>query len=72
MDEAGAPLNTHWDPDNHSLGILFQLGQADFKTVFKEVEIFFAKTNLNVYLFTSNGDEARLSQTEGTHVVFAP
>ena len=72
VDESGAPVNTHWYPDNHSLGILYQLGQVDFKTVFKEVEVFFARTNLNIYLYTSNGDEARLSQTEGTHVVFAP
>lgn len=72
VDETGAPLNTHWDPDNHSLGILYQLGQVDFKTVFKEVEVFFARTNLNIYLYTSNGDEAKLSQTEGIHVVFAP
>ncbi len=59
-----------WDPDNYSVSFNQKLKQTSFKTVFAEAEKFFTESSLNTYLYTSNGDEGRLTE-EGIRVVYA-
>ena len=44
---------------------------ADFKKAFDLAKEYFDNTNLNIYLYSSNGDEARLSKTDGILVKYA-
>lgn len=70
VDENGAPINNDWEPDNHSIGLLYNMNNVDFKTIFEESMKYFNQTNLNIYLYTSNGDQGFLSKTDGITVVY--
>ena len=65
------PPESHWEPDYHSIGFLYKMNNADFKTIFEESKKYFNQTNLNIYLYTSNGDQGYMSKTEGIAVVCA-
>lgn len=71
VDENGKPLNSNWEPDNYSIGILFKLNSTNFKTVFEKSKEYFNQKNLNIYLYTSNGDQASFSKLEGIKVIYA-
>ena len=62
---------SHWEPDNHSIGFLYKMNNTDFKTIFEESKKYFNQTNLNIYLYTSNGDQGFMSKAEGITVVYA-
>lgn len=70
IDENGHPIESHWEPDNHSIGFLYKMNNIDFKTIFEESKEYFNQTNLNIHLFTSNGDEGHMSKTAGITVVY--
>lgn len=70
VDENGLLPISHWEPDNHSIGFLYKMNNTDFKTIFEESKKYFNQTNLNMYLYTSNGDQAFMSKTEGITVVY--
>ncbi len=72
LDENGRPVITHWEPDNHTIGFLYDMNGSDFHKIFEEAKRHFDRTNLNIDLFTSNGDEAHLSKSSGVIVVYAP
>lgn len=69
-DNGSLPV-THWEPDNHSIGFLYKLNNTGFKNIFEESKNYFNQTNLNIYLYTSNGDQAYMSKTDGITVVYA-
>jgi hypothetical protein len=71
VDGNGYPLESHWEPDNHSIGFIFKMNNIDFRTIFEESKTYFNQTNLNLYLYTSNGDQGFMSKTEGITVVYA-
>jgi hypothetical protein len=71
VDENGHRPVRHWNPDNHSIGFLYKMTNTDFKTIFEESKDYFNKTNLNIYLYTSNGDQGFMSKSEGITVVYA-
>ena len=71
VDEYGHPPESHWEPDNHSIGFLYKMNSTDFRTIFEESKKYFNQTNLNIYLYTSNGDQGLMNKTEGITVVYA-
>lgn len=71
VDENGRATASHWEPDNHSIGFLYKMNNKDFRTIFEESKKYFNQTNLNIYVYTSNGDQGFMSKTEGITVVYA-
>lgn len=70
VGEDGKPIDEHWEPDKHNMKLLRQM-DSDFEKAFNLAKEHFSKANLNIYLYSSNGDEARLSKTEGITVQYA-
>ncbi|WP_147372277.1 hypothetical protein [Mariniphaga sediminis] len=70
VGENGKPIDTHWDPDNHNMRLLLQM-DSDFEKAFDLAKKHFSQANLNIYLYSSNGDQARLSKTDGIIVEYA-
>ena len=70
VDDDGKPYDRHWEPDNHSLSFLYKM-EINFEEVFELSKKIFNKTNLNIYLYSSKGDQARLSKNDGIIVEYA-
>jgi hypothetical protein len=70
VDESGKPADRHWPPDKHSLAFLYSMN-INFHSVFEISKNFFENHDLNIYLFSSNGDQARLSKNDGITVHYA-
>lgn len=59
VDETGNPIIESWPPNNYSIPFLFTM-TSDFSTIFELAKVHFNKnTALNIYLFSTNGDQAR-------------
>lgn len=71
VEENGYPATSTWEPDNHSIKFLYNLNNVDFNTIFEKSKEYFNQTNLNIYLYTSFGDQSIMSKTDGITVVFA-
>jgi len=69
VDDTGRPVNKHWEPDNHSLKFLYKMN-ITFEEIFELSKKHFENSNLNIYLYSSKGDEARLSKNDGIVVSF--
>jgi hypothetical protein len=70
VDENGKPKDTHWEPDKHSLAFQYSMN-VNFYEIFELSKQYFNQYDLNIYLFTTNGDQARLSKNDGIFVVYA-
>lgn len=70
VDDTGKPKDSHWPPDKHSLAFLYSMN-VSFQRIFELSKEYFNKYDLNIYLFSSNGDQARLSKFEGIVVKYA-
>ena len=71
VDENGYPPEQHWDPDRHLIGFLYQMNSVEFKTIFEASKDYFFQSNLDLYIYSSNGDQGRMSKSEGITVVYA-
>jgi hypothetical protein len=69
VDANGQPIEQHWEPDNHSIGFVYKMN-GDFETVLELSKEHFYETNLDIYLYTSNGDEGLMDQDNGITVVY--
>ncbi len=69
VDETGKTIDRHWEPDKHSLSFLYSM-DISFRTIFELSKEHFNKYDLNIYLFSSNGDQASLSKRHGINVVY--
>jgi hypothetical protein len=69
VDANGNIINTSWPPDNYSQGFIYTL-HNNFKDIVNLAKEHFNKTNLNIYLFSSEGDEARFNKIDGIIVVY--
>ena len=69
VDETGKPQISIWQDDNYSIPFLFSM-TAQFSTIFELAKVHFNKSAINIYLFSSNGDQARLNG-EGANVWYA-
>lgn len=70
VDEDGKAIERHWEPDSHSIGFIYKLNQ-NFEIIFEKAKEHFNKSNLNIYLRTSNGDQALMNQHDGITIVYA-
>lgn len=71
VNESGRPVDTHWEPDNHTITFLYDMNSIRFQEIFEEAKKYFNQANLNINLYTSNGDEGHLSKLSGITVVFS-
>jgi hypothetical protein len=70
VDNEGYVEDSTWPPDNYSLGFIYSFSN-DFKDIFNLAKEHFNQANINIYLFTSNGDEARFNKVDGIVVVYS-
>jgi len=69
VDESGNALNSSWQPNNYSLGLLFGINR-NIRDIVDVARDNFNKANINIYLFSSNGDQASLSKDAGIHFIY--
>jgi hypothetical protein len=69
-DENGKPAERHWPPDKYSVSILYSLDKS-FQSVVPIATKHFNKYDLKIYLFSSNGDQARFNKSDGILVKYA-
>lgn len=70
VDEIGKPIIKTWPPNNYSVPFLLTM-TSDFSTIFELAKIHFHKNSaLNIYLSSTNGDEARAG-SQGINVWYA-
>jgi hypothetical protein len=60
VGDNGKPVDEHWETDNHNLKFLYKM-ENNFESVFELAKEHFNNSNLNIYLYSSNGDQARLN-----------
>jgi hypothetical protein len=70
VGDNGRPVDKHWEPDNHNLRFLYKM-EDSFETVFELAKEHFNNSNVNIYLYSSNGDQAILSKSDGIVVEYA-
>lgn len=70
VDASGKPVEKYTEPDRYYLYFLYSMN-VSFYEIFELSKEHFNKNDLNIYLFSSNGDQARLSKTDGITVVYA-
>jgi hypothetical protein len=69
LDENGKPIYSDWPPDSHSIGLLYQMNEG-FDKIVEVATSHFNNSNINIYLFSSNGDEAHFSKIDGIHIFY--
>jgi hypothetical protein len=70
VSKDGNVEDSSWPPDNYSLGLLYTFNK-NFKDIFNLAKDYFDKTNIDIYLYSSNGDEALLNKIDGVRVIYA-
>ncbi len=72
VGQDGYPVNEYWPPDKHSLKFLYNM-KVNFRASFELAKLHFNQSdeNINIYLYSSNGDQARLNHTNGIYVEYA-
>jgi hypothetical protein len=67
VDKIGNPIIKTWPPNNYSIPFLLTM-TSDFSTIFELAKVHFNKnTALNIYLFSTNGDQTRMD-SQGINV----
>ena len=70
VDKDGTLADSSWPPDNYSIGLLYTLNH-NFKDVVNLAKEYFDRANINISLYSSNGDQALLSKIDGITIVYA-
>jgi hypothetical protein len=70
LDQNGNAINSFWPPDNYSLGFIYSRNH-NFKDIVNLAVEHFNKANINIYMSSSEGDEANLSKIEGITIKYA-
>lgn len=70
LDDEGNPVERHWEPDEHSIGFIYGMNRP-FKEIVAVAKEHFSNTVLNIYMYSSNGDQALMSQDDGITIVYA-
>lgn len=66
-DENGVPILRFVEPDRYYQSFLFKLDKS-FATACQITTSFFEKNNVDIYFFTSNGDQATFSKRKGISI----
>lgn len=69
VDSNGVPIERNWSPDNYSLSFVCIMSD-NFREAYDVAENYFNANDINIYIYSSNGDQARLDKTEGITTVF--
>lgn len=70
VDKMGNPIIKTWSSNNYSVPFLLTM-TSDFSTIFELAKVHFNKNSaLNIYLFSTNGDQAR-ADFQGVEVWYA-
>lgn len=59
VDKDGKAISSHWPPANHALGFLYTMDN-NFEEIVNLATEHAHKANINIYLYSSDGDEARI------------
>jgi hypothetical protein len=70
VDESGEPLNSSWGTNNYSIGLLFSMTK-EFSEVVGIATTHFEQSNINIYLYSWKGDQARFSKIDGVNITYA-
>jgi hypothetical protein len=70
VDDSGKIADKHWPEDNHALTLLYKI-DIPFEKVVELTKDYFSKTDLNIYLYSSMGDQAFFSKHEGLTILYA-
>lgn len=71
VNDDGTPIDDTWPPDNYSFGLVYKSNGISFKQIVEISEKSYSTTDLNIYLYSGIGDQARFSQREGITIVYA-
>jgi hypothetical protein len=71
VNDDGTPIDDTWPPDNYSFGLVYKSNGITFKQIVETSEKNYLSTDLNIYLYSGMGDQARFSQREGITIVYA-
>lgn len=69
VDSNGVPKEENWPPDKYSLGFVCSMNN-NFRGAYDIAAKYFNAYDINIYMFSSNGDQARLDKVEGITTVF--
>jgi hypothetical protein len=69
VDSNGVPKEENWPPDNYSMGYVCSM-ENNFRTAYDIAEQYFNAHDISIYMFSSNGDQARLNKVDGITTVF--
>lgn len=69
VDSSGTPIERNWPPDNYSLSFVCSMND-NFREAYEIAENYFNSNNINIYISSSNGDQARLDTIEGITTIF--
>lgn len=70
VDRSGIPKDENWSPDYHNLRFLYKM-DGNFKKAVDLAKEKFEKFNWDIYLYSSNGDQAVLNKISGITVDYA-
>ncbi|MEQ1587659.1 MAG: hypothetical protein ABL895_17365 [Cyclobacteriaceae bacterium] len=59
VNEEGKAISSHWPPANHALGFLYAM-HNNFDDIVNLAKEHVNKANIKIYLYSGNGDEARI------------
>ncbi|MEO7991521.1 MAG: hypothetical protein ABI663_18355 [Chryseolinea sp.] len=62
VNEDGTAISSNWQPENHSLSFIYTMDN-NFEAILNLAKEHFNKANINIYLYSSDGDEARLTKS---------
>lgn len=71
VDDNGNALNSDWAPDHHLRSFNYTMNRS-FKDIVNLAQQDFYKYNIDIFLTSSNGDEARFTKTSGINIHYAP
>lgn len=70
VDNSGIQKDEHWPPDYHNIRFLYKM-DGNFKKAVELAKEKFEKFNWDIYLYSSNGDQAILSKSFGITIDYA-
>jgi hypothetical protein len=70
VDSNGTASDSSWPPDYHSVGFLYSMDAINFKDIVNLALGYINNSDLDISLYTSNGDQAFLNK-EGINIVYA-
>lgn len=71
VNNNGTAINESWPPDNYLLGLVYDSKGISFRQIVETCTKSYSTTDLNIYLYSGIGDQARFNQLDGISIVYA-